>query len=84
MRQHFEHTIRDKVYQNLSRLASQWEEGINDPLWRVEKEARRRLDELIATVERLVENSDNERAPQIRADLERLEQARRLLAPAEE
>ena len=84
VRQHFEYTIRDKVYQNLSRLASQLEESINDPLWRVEKEARRRLDELIATVERLVENSDNERASRIRADLERLEHARKLLAPAEE
>ena len=44
--------------------ATQWEESINGALWRVEKEARRRLDELIGTVERLVESGGNERAPQ--------------------
>lgn len=81
VRQHFAKTISEKVYQNLSRLSSQWEESINDALWRVEKEARRRLDELIGTIERLVENSSNERAPQIRADLERIGAARRALIP---
>jgi hypothetical protein len=35
---------------------------------------------LIGTVERLVESSSNERAPQLRADLERLEKARQFLA----
>ena len=43
-------------------------------------EARRRLDELIGTVEQLVESSSNEQAPQLRADLERLEKARKSLA----
>jgi GTP-binding protein EngB required for normal cell division len=79
---HFARTISYLVYQNLSRLSSQWEESINGALWDVEKEARRRLDELIGTVERLVENSSNERAPQLLADLERLEKARKSL-PAE-
>jgi GTP-binding protein EngB required for normal cell division len=81
VRRHFAKTISEKVYQNLSRLGSQWEESINDALWRVEKEARKRLDELIGTIERLVENSSNERAPQIRADLERIDAARRALIP---
>jgi hypothetical protein len=79
VKRHFVYTISDKVYQNLSRLSSQWEESINDALWRVEKEANRRLDELIGTIERLVENSSNERAPQIRADLERIDAARKAL-----
>jgi hypothetical protein len=57
------------VYQNLSRLATQWEESVNGALWSVEKEAGRRLDELMSTVERLVESGSNERAPQLRADL---------------
>jgi hypothetical protein len=35
---------------------------------------------LIGAVERLVESSSNERAPQLRADLERLEKARQFLA----
>jgi hypothetical protein len=62
------------------RRGSQWVESINGVLWEVEKEARRRLDELIGTVERLVESSSNEQAPQLRADLERLEKARESLA----
>lgn len=68
------------VYQNLSRLSAQWEDSVNGALWGVEKEARRRLDELIGTVERLVESGTNERAPQLRADLERLGQARKSLS----
>ena len=76
---HFARTISYLVYTNLSRLSTQWEESINGALWGVEKEARRRLDELIGTVERLVESSSNERAPQLRADLERLERARKSL-----
>jgi GTP-binding protein EngB required for normal cell division len=77
---HFSRTIAYLVYQNLSRLSTQWEESINGALGGAEKEARRRLDELIATVEHLVESSSNERAPQLRADLERLEKARKSLA----
>jgi len=80
VRRHFARTISDKIYQNLSRLSAQWEESVNDALWRVEKEARRRLDELMDTVERLMENSGNERAPQIRADLARLQGARKSLS----
>ena len=80
VRRHFSRTIAYLVYQNLSRLSTQWEESINGALWGVEKEARRRLDELISTVEHLVQSSSNERAPQLRADLEKLEQARKSLA----
>jgi GTP-binding protein EngB required for normal cell division len=79
VRRHFARTISYLVYQNLSRLSTQWEESINGALWGVEKEARRRLDELIGTVERLVGSSSNERAPQLRADMERLENARKSL-----
>jgi hypothetical protein len=80
VRRHFARTISYLVYQNLSRLSTQWEESINGALWGVEKEARRRLDELMGMVERLVESSGNQRAPQLRADLERLEKARKSLA----
>jgi GTP-binding protein EngB required for normal cell division len=76
---HFARTISYLAYTNLSRLSTQWEESINGALWGVEKESRRRLDELLGTVERLVESSSNERAPQLRADLERLETARKSL-----
>ena len=77
---HFARTISYLVYRNLSRLGSQWEESVNSALWSIEKEARRRLDELIGTVERLVENSSDGWAPQVRADLQRIETARRFLA----
>jgi GTP-binding protein EngB required for normal cell division len=79
VRRHFERMISYLVYQNLSRLSTQWEESIHSALWAVEKEAKRRLDELIGTIERLLETSSNERAPLIRADLERLESARKSL-----
>ena len=77
---HFARRIGYVVYQNLSRLSTQWEESINGALWGVEKEAQRRLDELMGTVEHLVESSSNERAPQLRSDLEQIEKARKSLA----
>ena len=74
VRRHFEQRISYLIYQNLSRLSSQWEESLHSALWAVEKESRRRLDELIGTVERLLETGD-ERAPQLRSDLARLQSA---------
>ena len=76
---HFARTIPYVIYQNLSRLSTQWEDAVNEALCGVDKESRRRLDELLGTVERLVERTANERSPQLRADLERLAQARNSL-----
>jgi GTP-binding protein EngB required for normal cell division len=76
VRRHFRRTISALIFQNLSRLSTQWEDSINGALWSVEKETRRRLDELIGTVERLVESGSQEQAPQLRADLDRIENAR--------
>ena len=73
---HFRQTISRAVYQNISRLTTQWEESIHSALWSVEKEAHRRLDDLILTVERLLENARDERVPEIRADLDRIRNAR--------
>ena len=56
VRRHFARTISYLVYQNLSRLGAQWEESIHGALWGVEKESRRRLEELLGTVERLLES----------------------------
>jgi GTP-binding protein EngB required for normal cell division len=78
---HLSRTIPYLVYQNLSRLSTQWEESIHGALWGIEREARRRLDELIGTVEHLVQSGNNEELPQLRADLERLDKARKSLAP---
>jgi hypothetical protein len=80
VRGHFARKIPYLVFQNLSRIGAQWEESINAALWSVEKESRRRLDELIGTVERVVESSSNEQAPRLRADLERIHAARKALA----
>jgi len=77
---HFARTVAYLIYENLSRLAAQWEEGIRSALASVEEEVRRRLDELMATVERLVENSDRKPAPQLRADIDRLATAHQALS----
>lgn len=67
---HFERKIADFVYMNLSRLVAQWEEIANGAMLTLQKEAENRLDELIATIERLV--AVREDAPRIRQDLQRL------------
>ncbi len=79
VRRHFARAIPHLVEQNLSRLATQWEESVNGSLGGIEKEAKRRLDELMATVERLVASGSKKRTPQLRADLERIEAARQSL-----
>jgi hypothetical protein len=79
VRRHFARTVPYLIEQNLSRLATQWEESVNGALWGVDKEARRRLDELMATVERLVGSGSKKRTPQLRVDLERIEAARKSL-----
>jgi hypothetical protein len=77
VRRHFTRSIPYLVEQNLSRLATQWEESVTAALWGVDKEAKRRLDELMGTVERLVGSGSKRRTPQLRADFERIEAARR-------
>lgn len=78
VRRHFEERTSYLIYQNLSRLTTQWEESIHHAFWAVEKESRRRLDELIESIERMLETS-SESVPQIRSDLDHLSQARSLL-----
>ena len=79
VRRHFARTVPYLVEQNLSRLSTQWEESINGALSGIEKEAKRRLDELMTTVERLVGSGSKKRTPQLRADLEQIEAARQSL-----
>lgn len=73
---HFQRKVAEAVPTNLSRLASQWDEIVRQSLLVLEKEALRRLEALIATVEKLTSAARRE-APQIRADLERLADLRR-------
>jgi GTP-binding protein EngB required for normal cell division len=66
--------IDSEVQKNLSRLTSQWEDVLVAAIHRAEKEAERRLDELVRTVRRLLsadkspsEDSINSYLSQIRA-----------------
>jgi GTP-binding protein EngB required for normal cell division len=68
----FRNRIADEVFKNLSRLTSQWEEIVTGAILELQREAEKRLEELLETVEGLV-STCNDSAPQIRADLERLE-----------
>lgn len=80
VRRHFERRVSDLVVVNLSRLAAQWEEIVTAQLASLEKEAIRRLDSLVATVEKLVASAVSE-APKIRADLELVRSLREGLEP---
>jgi hypothetical protein len=75
VRSHFARQIPYIIYKNISRLTSQWEEGINAALLNMGKEAERRLDELLATVERLIEGANRGLVPAIRQDLDRIASA---------
>ena len=79
VRKHFQRKVGDVVFMNLSRLASQWEGIVNAALLALEREAMRRLDSLIATIENLMASAGRE-APQIREDLQQLEGLRSQLA----
>lgn len=72
VKRHFERKVGDAVFTNLSRLTTQWEEVANAAVLALEKEAVRRLDSLVATIERMI-TSAVEEAPRIRDDLQRLE-----------
>jgi len=73
VRRHFERQVSYRVFTNLSRLVSQWEERINAALFELEHEAGRRLDEVVKTVAKLIETSGGARLPEIRRDLEQIE-----------
>jgi len=79
VKKHFMRRTADAVVVNLSRLAAQWEEIVNGQLLALEREALRRLDGLVSTIEKLVAAAAAE-APRIRADLERLDAIRAELA----
>ena len=75
---HYYHKVEDLVFTNLSRLASQWEDIVNASLRVLEKESVRRLDGLIATIDKMIASA-GQQAPQIHEDIQRLEEVRRRL-----
>lgn len=68
----FRRKIADETFKNLSRLTSQWEEVITSAILGLQREAERRLVDLLTTVQTLV-SASSEGAPEIRKDLERLQ-----------
>jgi hypothetical protein len=83
VKKHFERKVEDAVFVNLSRLVSQWEDVASASIETLEREAARRLESLIATVEKLVAAAGDQ-APRIREDLEALEIWRQRLAGSED
>ena len=69
---HFLNRIAWEVEKNLSRLASQWTEGINSAILRMEREAIRSVRDQIATVESLLSRTPSE-AEGIKAALSEIE-----------
>ena len=80
VRRHFNQKVERLVFANLSRLASQWEGAVNLALAASEKEAIRRLDLLIANIEKLTA-TDEQQTSQIRADAARIQELHMLLTP---
>jgi ABC-type transporter Mla subunit MlaD len=68
----FRNRIADEVFKNLSRLTGQWEEIVTSAIFELQREAEKRMEELLATVQGLV-SASSDSAPQIRADIERLQ-----------
>jgi len=74
VKRHFRRTVPYMIDKNLSRLSSQWDESIRAAMMQILKQAQRRLDELVDTVERLINTSSDE-APTIQADIDRIDSA---------
>jgi hypothetical protein len=70
---HFQMKIADVKFKNLSRLAFQWEEVVSGALAQLEKEVIGRMDNLISTVEHILD-SVQEEAPSIHKNLGEIEQ----------
>ena len=68
----FRRNIADETFKNLSRLTSQWEDIVTSAILGLQREAERRLVDLLSTVQTLV-SASSEGAPEIRRDLERLQ-----------
>jgi GTP-binding protein EngB required for normal cell division len=73
----FQRKVGDEVFKNLSRLTSQWEEIVNGAITQLQREAERRIEDLVSTVDRLTAMPASE-AGRIRDDLSRLDSAARM------
>ena len=78
VRHHFTARLPSMIEKNLSRLTTQWDEGIRGAMVKLETEAKRRIDELVSIADNLLSTA-RDHAPRIREDLERLNAARQLM-----
>jgi GTP-binding protein EngB required for normal cell division len=72
--------VEEEVYKNLSRLTTQWEEKIQAAIFQAGREAERRLDQLVATVDRLLSSEEADVRDEVRSYIKRVKEAVRLLA----
>jgi GTP-binding protein EngB required for normal cell division len=77
----FQRKVGDEVHKNLSRLTSQWEEIVNAAIAQLQREAERRIEDLVSTVDRLTSMPTSE-ASLIREDLGRLDAMAREIGAA--
>jgi GTP-binding protein EngB required for normal cell division len=68
----FHRKVGDEVFKNLSRLTTQWEEIVNGAILQLQREAERRIEDLVSTVDRLTSMPASE-GRTIREDLDRLD-----------
>jgi GTP-binding protein EngB required for normal cell division len=68
----FQRKVGDEVFKNLSRLTSQWEKIVNGAITQLQREAEKRIEDLVSTVDRLTSMPASE-ASGIRNDLNRLD-----------
>lgn len=69
----FLHKVEYETLKNLSRLTTQWTDIVAGAVHDMQREAERRLEELIKTIDHLT--ASTARAPDIRSDLDRVRQA---------
>ena len=67
----FYQRVEKEVSKNLSRLTAQWEEKIHSAIFETEKEAERRFDDLVTTIDHLL-SGNNDSSNQISSYLERV------------
>jgi GTP-binding protein EngB required for normal cell division len=68
----FRRKIADETFKNLSRLTTQWENIVTSAILGLQREAEKRLVDLLTTVQMLV-SASSEGSPEIKRDLARLQ-----------
>jgi hypothetical protein len=74
----FHRNIAGEVEKNLSRLASQWTEAVNEAIGEMTRQAEGHVKEELSTIGRLLMSATSD-VPRIAADLERIEALRQRL-----